>query len=172
MQFRALDLTRDDDFATLRSCIGALYSELFGASAVPSEATFEDMREQSATSAVPHWSFVGERQSSPSPGDATSDASGDTTDDQIMTFVTLAESFAVFAEGRYAIIGELWVHPAHRSQGVGAQVIAFCGEFARKQGYKRLDVSAPPDAKWDRTFEFYRTQGLVWTGRKLKLLLR
>lgn len=158
MQIRALDLERDEDFTTLKRLISRLYSELFGAAEIPSETTFASFRRQAASTKVPHWCFVAEVRT----GSETA---------EVVALCTLAESFALFGKGRYAILGELWVHPEHRGRGVGGRVIEFLKEFARQKGYSRVDVSAPPDPKWDRTVEFYTRQGFVLTGRKLKLLL-
>lgn len=87
-----------------------------------------------------------------------------------MGLVTLAESFAAFAGGPYLIMGELWVDGEYRSRGVGTQLIRHCERFSIDHGYCRIDVSTPPDSRWDRTYAFYQTNGFVPTGRKLKLL--
>lgn len=150
--FRELRLDDDVDFGLLQACIGSLYSELFGPSAVPDAGAWARLREQRAGATAKHWSFV-----------ACDDAA------KPLAFVMLAESFAVFAGGRYGIINELWVRPDARSAGAGARVIEFVREFARRQGWVRVDVSAPQDPKWDRSVAFYRRQGFEPTGRKLKL---
>ena len=150
---RQLDLDDDADFALLSTCIAALYSELFGPSAVPDADAFRRVREQGrASSTSKHWSFVARDEGA-----------------EPRAFVMLAESFAVFAGGRYGIINELWVHPDRRSAGAGAQMIAFVRAFARRHGWLRVDVSAPEDPQWDRSVAFYRRQGFEPTGRKLKL---
>lgn len=64
-----------------------------------------------------------------------------------------------------------WVRSDARSAEVGAQAIEFVRAFGAQQGWRRLDVSAPPDAKWDRTVAFYRKQGFEIAGRKLKYRL-
>ncbi|HTV24316.1 MAG TPA: GNAT family N-acetyltransferase [Polyangiaceae bacterium] len=152
---RELHLDDPADVELLKACIGALYSELFGPSAVPDAAAWARLCEQNAGGSTPkHWSFV-----------ACDDAA------KPLAFVMLAESFAVFARGRYGIINELWVHPDARSSGAGARVIEFVRAFARLQGWVRVDVSAPQDPRWDRSVAFYRAQGFVPTGRKLKILV-
>ena len=94
------------------------------------------------------------------------------TDDGVPVGVlTLSEAVAAYAGGRYGIISEVYVAPTHRGTGIGHRLIdAAIGE-ARTRGWRRLDVSAPPDAQWDRTFAFYVNSGFVFTGRKLKLLV-
>ncbi len=155
MEFRILDLSSDDDFAIFQRQSGKLYTELFGAAFVPSASAYASVREQARVAATPNWCFVGESA----------------TDDEPVAFFTLAESFALFAGGRYLILGELWVHPAHRSRGVGEAVVEFCRGFCRERGYRRVDVTAPPDPKWDRSFQFYVKRGFSPTGRKLKLMI-
>jgi GNAT superfamily N-acetyltransferase len=150
---RELDLQDDRDFELMVVHIEKLYTELFGPSAVPSLqdlALLRDQLEARPTS----WVFLAR------------DA-----DLEPVALVTLAESFAVFAGGRYGIIGELWVRGDARSQGAGARMIEHCKSFGRARGWKRIDVSAPADPKWQRSFDFYIKRGFTFTGRKLKCLL-
>jgi GNAT superfamily N-acetyltransferase len=156
MEFKALELRIDEDFATFCEYITKLYTELFGPRAVPSAGVLSGYRAQSRGNAPKHWVFVAQASKAAA---------------EPIALFTLAESFALFAGGRYAILGELWVHPDHRSKGVGRQVIEFCDAFAREQGYRRIDVTAPVDAKWDRSYKFYLQRGFQPTGRKLKLLI-
>ncbi len=134
--------------------LGLLYAELFGPSAVLSEVDFRAAVGQWERDQRPHWAFQ------------AIDESGRTA-----AFFTLGESFAFFAHGTYGILNELWVNPEVRSKGVGEQVIAFCVRFAGMRGWGRIDVSAPPNAEWDRTFAFYQKRGFTLTGRKLKILI-
>jgi GNAT superfamily N-acetyltransferase len=154
LHIRELNLLSRSDYEILVTHIAHLYGELFGASSVPSEQATSDLQEQLRREAPAHWAFVGER--------------GGT---EPLVFATLAESFAVFAGGRYGIINELWVHQGSRSAGVGAEMIDHLAEFGRRRGWKRIDVSAPQDPKWDRSLQFYLARGFQQTGRKLKLML-
>ena len=144
------------DADTIAQQLALLYTELFGPSAVLSQPEFDAALAQwSPGHGKPpcaHWAFQAIEDSG-----------------QVAAFFTLAESFAFFAHGRYGIINELWVNPQLRSQGVGEQVIAFCVNFGRAKGWQRIDVSAPADAQWDRTFAFYQKRGFTFTGRKLKI---
>ena len=88
------------------------------------------------------------------------------------SFFTLAQTFSYFAHGSYGILNELWVNSEFRSQGVGEAVITYCENFARTQGWQRIDVSAPPMPQWDRSFAFYEKRGFEFTGRKLKYIVR
>ena len=155
VSLRQLDLRQSDDFDCLRVHIGLLYAELFGEGLVPSEACFDALAEQIRDRGPAHWAFL-----------------GTAPDQKPIAFATLAESFAVFAEGAYGIINELWVHRDHRSRGVGARVLEHCRQFGLHRGWRRIDVSAPAMAKWDRTFAFYQNHGFELTGRKLKIRLK
>lgn len=150
MEVRELSAQRDAD--VIARYLGLLYAELFGPSAVLSEAHLRAALGQWERDGRPHWAFQ------------LVDTSGRTA-----AFFTLAESFAFFAHGSYGILNELWVTPEVRSRGVGKDVIDFCVRFATAQRWTRIDVSAPPNAEWDRTFAFYQKRGFTFTGRKLKI---
>lgn len=91
--------------------------------------------------------------------------------DEPIGVITLTDAVAIYAGGRYGIISELYVVPGRRSAGVGHQLLAAVRAEAGRQGWQRIDVTAPPDGRWGRTVAFYEQNGFVLTGRKLKLLL-
>jgi GNAT superfamily N-acetyltransferase len=82
--------------------------------------------------------------------------------------LTLTEAVAAYAGGRYGIISELYVVPAMRGSRVGAKLLAAAKEYGRARGWRRLDVTAPPEARWSRTVTFYERNGFVFTGPKLR----
>jgi len=82
--------------------------------------------------------------------------------------LTLTETFAIYAGGRYGVIDELYVEPAHRSAGIGRLLLEEAVAVARERGWRRLDVTAPPGAAWSRTIAFYEANGFVFTGPKLR----
>jgi len=84
---------------------------------------------------------------------------------------TLVETFAIYAGGSYGVIDEMYVDPAHRSAGVGTLLIEAVKERGRKKGWMRIDVTAPPEPRWQKTVEFYEKQGFVFTGPKLRFRL-
>ncbi len=86
----------------------------------------------------------------------------------VIGLLTLAESFAIYANGSYGIINEMYVSPAHRGVGVGAMLLDAAKEFGRKKGWARIEVTAPESPRWVRTQRFYEKQGFVFTGPKLK----
>ena len=85
---------------------------------------------------------------------------------------TVVEAFALYANGRYGIINEMYVAPEHRSGGVGALLVEAVKGFGRARGWRRVDVTAPESERWARTRRFYEKQGFIFTGPKLKLLFR
>jgi len=154
LDIRELRLDDERDFDAFLVHIEKLYTELFGASAVPTLHDVQRLREQLAARSVAHWSFLAR------------DA-----DAEPVAFVNLAEAFAMFGQGHYGIINELWVRKDARSQGIGALVLEHCKSFGRLRGWRRIDVSAPASNDWDRSFRFYERHGFTLTGRKLKTLL-
>lgn len=87
-------------------------------------------------------------------------------------FIALYESHAIYANGTFGTISELYVRPAVRSGGIGHGLIDVAQTFARARGWKRLEVTTPPLPAFERTFDFYRGAGFgVSGGRKLKNLL-
>lgn len=87
-------------------------------------------------------------------------------------FIALYESHALYAEGAFGTIPELYVRPAYRSHGAGDQLLHAAKEYGRHKGWKRLEVTTPPLPEFDRTFHFYETQGFdVAGGKKMKVLL-
>ena len=87
-------------------------------------------------------------------------------------FLTLCESFALYAEGAYGTIPELYVRPELRSQHVGQQLIQAAKAFGHTRQWKRLEVTTPQLPQFDRTLAFYEREGFsVAGGRKLKMAL-
>jgi GNAT superfamily N-acetyltransferase len=94
-----------------------------------------------------------------------------TAEGQVVGVATLTEGVAAYAHGRYGIISELYVVPSHRSHGVGQMLLHAVKAYGRERGWRRVDVTAPPEARWERTVEFYRRNGFVFTGPKLRCQL-
>ncbi|MDP1929499.1 MAG: GNAT family N-acetyltransferase [Thiobacillus sp.] len=87
-------------------------------------------------------------------------------------FVALYESHALYAEGAFGTIPELYVHPAYRTRKLGAQLMDRAKEFGATRGWRRLEVTTPPLPQFDRTLAFYEREGFSMAGgRKLKVLL-
>ena len=87
-------------------------------------------------------------------------------------FIALYESYALYAEGAFGTIPELYVRPAQRVHGVGLQLVAQAKSFGAARGWTRLEVTTPPLPQFDRTLAFYEREGFAISGgRKLKLSL-
>jgi GNAT superfamily N-acetyltransferase len=91
---------------------------------------------------------------------------------KIIGILTLAETFAIYADGNYGIINEMYTDPGYRSSGVGAQLIQAAIEYGHTKNWARIDVTAPESDRWTRTKKFYEKQGFIFTGPKLKFLLK
>ena len=87
-------------------------------------------------------------------------------------FITLCESDALYAEGTFGIIPELYVRPEFRSHELGRCLVAEAKAFGLSRGWSRLEVTTPPLPEFDRTLAFYERQGFsIAGGRKLKVVL-
>lgn len=85
-------------------------------------------------------------------------------------FVSLCESFALYSEGSFGTITELYVRPEWRSNKIGHSLLLKANEFARSKKWHRIEVNTPPLPEFDKTFKFYQRNGFVVSGgRKLKI---
>ncbi|HET6266426.1 MAG TPA: GNAT family N-acetyltransferase [Acidobacteriota bacterium] len=91
---------------------------------------------------------------------------------RMIGILTLAESFAIYANGSYGIINEMLTSADHRSAGVGAKLVEAAKQFGKKRGWARIDVTAPESRRWKRSRRFYEKQGFTFTGPKLRILLK
>ena len=87
-------------------------------------------------------------------------------------FVALYESYALYVEGVYGTIPELYVRPEFRSLGIGRRLVQGAKAYGVERGWTRIEVTTPPLPQFDRTLAFYERQGFaVSGGRKLRVLL-
>jgi GNAT superfamily N-acetyltransferase len=87
-------------------------------------------------------------------------------------FIALFEGHALYAEGAFGIIPELFVRPEFRSHHVGLSLVSQAKAFGSSRGWNRLEVTTPPLPQFDKTLSFYERVGFEITGgRKLKVLL-
>ncbi len=92
-------------------------------------------------------------------------------DGRVAAVATLVESFALYANGRYGILLEMYVAPAHRSNGLGAELLRRAVAYGTTRGWSRIEVTAPEGPQWGRTVEFYKSNGFRYAGPKLKISL-
>ena len=87
-------------------------------------------------------------------------------------FIALYESYALYAEGAFGTIPELYVRPAYRSSGVGKQLMDRAKAFGTSRNWKRLEVTTPPLPQFERSLQFYEREGFsISGGRKLRAVL-
>ncbi len=92
--------------------------------------------------------------------------------DTVVGFIALYESYALYAEGAFGTIPELYVRPAYRANNLGLRLVAQAKSFGLSRGWTRLEVTTPPLPQFDRTLTFYEREGFAISGsRKLKVSL-
>ncbi len=90
----------------------------------------------------------------------------------IIGFVSVYESYALYSEGSYGTIPELYVRPKWRSQNIGKRLLTKATDFGKIKEWRRLEVTTPPLPQFERTLTFYQANGFeVSGGRKLKIPL-
>ncbi len=60
-------------------------------------------------------------------------------DGRVAAVATLVESFALYANGRYGILLEMYVAPAHRSNGLGAELLRRAVAYGTTRGWSRIE---------------------------------
>ena len=84
-------------------------------------------------------------------------------------FISMYESYALYAEGGYGTIPELYIKKKYRSLNIGKLLLEKAKEFAISKNWKRLEVTTPPLPQFDRTLSFYENNSFeIAGGRKLK----
>jgi len=90
----------------------------------------------------------------------------------VLGFVAMCESHALYTEGTFGIIQEFYVSPKFRSAGMGVALLKEAEAFARSRGWRRLELCTPPLPAFGRTLTFYQRNGFEVTGgRKMKQVL-
>lgn len=85
--------------------------------------------------------------------------------------LTLSESFAIHANGRFGVINEMYVVPECRDTRIGVSLISAAVSHGRRCGWRRIDVTAPEAERWRGVRHFYEQNGFADAGLKLKRLL-
>lgn len=89
-------------------------------------------------------------------------------EETVVGFLTLSVGHSFYAGGPYGLLDEMYVVPAYRSMNAGKMLLAAAIEKGKEQGWKRIDVTAPTEERWDRTQSFYTANGFRFTGKKYK----
>ncbi len=95
------------------------------------------------------------------------------TRSEVVGVLAASWQLAMHVPGRYALIQDLWVHPAWRSRAIGADLITGLVELARERRVLRVEVGLPREsfAGIDATARFYREQGFDALGPRMRLVL-
>jgi GNAT superfamily N-acetyltransferase len=90
----------------------------------------------------------------------------------LVGFISMYESHALYAEGAFGTLAELYVRPDYRSQKIGQQLLQTAQQFAQEKNWTRLEVTTPPLPQFDKTLAFYQKHGFAISGgRKLKKVI-
>jgi len=87
---------------------------------------------------------------------------------QPVAIITLTEARSIYAQGAFGIIEELYVKPDFRSQHIGTQMLHHVISFSKTKKWTRLEVGAPDKQHWMDTFHFYKNNGFIEVGPRLK----
>ena len=93
--------------------------------------------------------------------------------DSILGLITLTVQEAIHVAGQFVLIQELWVHPEHRSQNIGENLIQAVETYAHEQGISRLEVCLPTHEfpRFSNTHHFYQKSGFEDFSPRMRKLL-
>ena len=83
----------------------------------------------------------------------------------------LVQSVAIYTQGPFGVINELYVIPEYRSLGVGKLFIDAITAYGEEKGWSRIEVGALSRESWQRTIDFYLKEGFVEIGPRLRKYL-
>jgi GNAT superfamily N-acetyltransferase len=92
--------------------------------------------------------------------------------DKAVGMITVVQSNALYTQGRFGIINELYVLPQYRSSGIGKLLLGEVLKFAKSKDWKRIEVGAPNQEKWQRSINFYTREGFKEIGPRLKKIVQ
>jgi GNAT superfamily N-acetyltransferase len=91
-------------------------------------------------------------------------------DDALVGVLAASWPLAIHAGGSYGLIQDLWVDPAWRGAGTGAELVeAFCA-LATDRGASRVEVGIPRDGfpGLEATRRFYERRGFDVVGARMR----
>lgn len=96
------------------------------------------------------------------------------TDEELVGVLAASWQTAIHAPGRYALIQDLWVGEAWRSQAIGAALLTALCELACEWGIDRVEVGLPREtfAAIRATEAFYERNGFSPLGSRMRRVLR
>ena len=90
--------------------------------------------------------------------------------EKVVGILTLGESGAIYAGGKFGVIHEFYIDSGLRSQGIGKLLVEKAKQKSLDLNWNRLEVGAPPSPAWDRAKDFYLREGFQEIGPRLKWL--
>jgi GNAT superfamily N-acetyltransferase len=82
----------------------------------------------------------------------------------------IAESHALYAEGKIGIIQECYVTPAWRNRAVGGALVEAAIRLAPTKGWACMELCTPPLPEFAKSLDFYRKHAFKPVGgRKMRL---
>lgn len=91
--------------------------------------------------------------------------------DEIAGMINLNECAAIYAGGNFGEITEMYVKPSYRSRGIGEKLIAKAIAVAKKRSWKVIEVGAPDVPRYQKTLNFYLSNGFSNIGPRLEIYL-
>ena len=86
----------------------------------------------------------------------------------IVGFISVIESNALYARGNFGVINELYIIPEFRSQKIGQKLIHFLIEIGKINNWSRIELDTPEVEKSMKTINFYKKEGFVTIGFRMK----
>lgn len=147
------------NYHTLSKMVGELLSEIKDAIEEKAFKYDQHETEQNAKELIEsgkYWVFMAQDKSS----------------GEFIGFISLYESYALYSEGAYGTIAELYVAPEWRSNNIGSKLLKSAIDFAGIKSWNRLEVTTPPLPEFSRTLKFYESNKFkISGGRKLMVSL-
>lgn len=83
-------------------------------------------------------------------------------ENEIIGFVNIIIIFSVWAHGKALILDDLFIKEEHRRKGFGIKVLDCIEQYAKENGYKRLQFQS--ELTNETAFSFYTNVGYVPTN--------
>ncbi|MBS3028910.1 MAG: GNAT family N-acetyltransferase [Dolichospermum sp. DET50] len=150
-QIRSAELT---DIPGVIAGVGSLLAELKGVSEFQLPASSAEICQRLIEGKYPGTIFVANL-----PGNH----------DSILGLITLTVQEAIHVGASYILIQELWVHPDHRSQNIGENLIQAVETYCEQKGLARIEVCLPTHEfpGFSNTHHFYKKSGFEDFGPRM-----